>query len=99
MRERFAKGTAPLEHAPHLHQLPAAQLAAFVGILQGGLDGLLVACSAMVMATLTEPFRPRRRPASALAFLEEQRDALDVVEAQARLLGDDALVVAQLLNF
>ena len=45
MFQRLAQGIAPLEHAPRLHELPAAQLAAFIGILQCGLHRFLVACA------------------------------------------------------
>ena len=43
--QRLAQGVAPLKHTPRLHQLPAAQLAAFVGVLQRSLHRFLIACS------------------------------------------------------
>jgi hypothetical protein len=84
---------APLDDAPRLDQLAAAQLAGFIGFLQGGLDRLVVAARAAMVIAALSGMRPLPTAISRRSspFLSRYRMPWTYSEAQAGLLGDDFL--------
>lgn len=93
----------PLDDAPRLDQLAAAQLFRFVSILQCRLNRLVVTAGTGNddRQVQRDAPTPDCRQQSPFPVLEQIQNAMDVFLTQSGLLGDDLLVVplvAQLLD-